>query len=109
MFAPSPVHLIILLVVVLLVFGSKRLPEVSRSLGQSMRDFKGAVTGRDEDLDVATVDETLSTPPVTGPEAADEALSHLPLPEAVAARQSTPAPTPEIALAEEAERLSRRA
>jgi sec-independent protein translocase protein TatA len=38
-------ELLILLVVVLLVFGPKRLPEMGRSLGKGMREFKDSVTG----------------------------------------------------------------
>jgi sec-independent protein translocase protein TatA len=41
----SPVHLVILLVVALLLFGAKRLPEVGRSLGTGMREFKDSVSG----------------------------------------------------------------
>ena len=41
----SPSHLIILLVIALLLFGGKRLPEIGRSLGHGMREFKDAVTG----------------------------------------------------------------
>jgi len=36
-------------VVVLLVFGPKRLPEMGRSLGKGMREFKDSVTGNDKD------------------------------------------------------------
>jgi sec-independent protein translocase protein TatA len=36
----SPVHLLILLVIILLLFGAKRLPELGRSLGQGIREFK---------------------------------------------------------------------
>jgi sec-independent protein translocase protein TatA len=42
-------ELLILLVVVLLVFGPKRLPEMGRSLGKGMREFKDSVTGNDKD------------------------------------------------------------
>ena len=42
-------ELLILLVVVLLVFGPKRLPEMGRSLGKGMREFKNSITGKDED------------------------------------------------------------
>ena len=41
-------ELLILLVVVLLVFGPKRLPEMGRSLGKGMREFKDSITGNDE-------------------------------------------------------------
>jgi sec-independent protein translocase protein TatA len=40
--------LIVILVVALLIFGPKRLPEIGRSLGRGMREFKDSVTGKDE-------------------------------------------------------------
>jgi sec-independent protein translocase protein TatA len=43
------VELIIILVVVLIVFGPKRLPDLGRSLGRGMREFKDSVTGKDKD------------------------------------------------------------
>ena len=45
----SPWELLILALVVLLVFGPKRLPEMGRSLGKGMREFKSAITGKDDD------------------------------------------------------------
>jgi sec-independent protein translocase protein TatA len=41
----NPLHILILLVVVLLVFGAKRLPEIGRSLGEGMRGFKDSIQG----------------------------------------------------------------
>jgi sec-independent protein translocase protein TatA len=41
-------ELIVLLVVLLLIFGPKRLPEMGRSLGRGMREFKDSVTGKHE-------------------------------------------------------------
>lgn len=41
-------ELLILLLVLLLVFGPKRLPEMGRSLGKGMREFKDSITGNDE-------------------------------------------------------------
>jgi len=41
----NPFHLLILLTVVLLLFGAKRLPDMGRSLGRGMREFKEAITG----------------------------------------------------------------
>jgi sec-independent protein translocase protein TatA len=40
--------LIIILVVALLIFGPKRLPEIGRSLGRGMREFKDSVSGKDD-------------------------------------------------------------
>ncbi len=45
----GPWEIAILLVIVLLVFGPKRLPEMGRSLGKGMREFKNSITGKDED------------------------------------------------------------
>jgi TatA/E family protein of Tat protein translocase len=41
----NPLHIAVLLVVLLLVFGAKRLPEFGRSLGSGMREFKDGITG----------------------------------------------------------------
>jgi len=49
----SPWELLILLAVVLLIFGPKRLPEMGRSLGKGMREFKDSITGKDEEKDAA--------------------------------------------------------
>ena len=42
-------QLLIVLVIVLVIFGAKRLPEVGRSLGSGMREFKDGITKGDED------------------------------------------------------------
>lgn len=49
MFDPSAPHIIILLVVVLLLFGSTRLPGAAQALGKSMHIFKRSVKGLDDD------------------------------------------------------------
>jgi sec-independent protein translocase protein TatA len=41
----NPLHIAFLVVILLLVFGARRLPEIGRSLGSGMREFKQAVTG----------------------------------------------------------------
>jgi sec-independent protein translocase protein TatA len=45
----TPWQIILLLVVALLLFGAKRLPEIGRSLGTGMREFKDSVTGKDDE------------------------------------------------------------
>ena len=40
----SPTHLILLMLIALCLFGAKRLPEIGRSLGSGMREFKESVT-----------------------------------------------------------------
>jgi sec-independent protein translocase protein TatA len=47
----GPMELVIVFVIALIVLGPKRLPEVGRSIGSSMREFKDAISGdkRDDD------------------------------------------------------------
>ena len=40
----SPTHLALLLLIALLLFGAKRVPEIGRSLGSGMREFKESIT-----------------------------------------------------------------
>ena len=56
----GPIELVILVVVLLLVFGSRKLPTIGRSLGSGMREFKNGVTGRDDkpSIDADSSDET---------------------------------------------------
>jgi sec-independent protein translocase protein TatA len=41
----NPLHIAIILLVVLMVFGAKRLPEMGKGLGEGMRSFKSSLTG----------------------------------------------------------------
>jgi sec-independent protein translocase protein TatA len=54
-------ELLILLVVVLLVFGPKRLPEMGRSLGKGMREFKDSVTGNETETRAAALPSPAET------------------------------------------------
>jgi sec-independent protein translocase protein TatA len=83
MFDPSPAHLAILAVVILLLFGSKRLPDAARSLGQSLRIFKAETKGLREDSQPAS-------PPVQLPQT-------LASPDAAQQPAATPATPPESA------------
>jgi sec-independent protein translocase protein TatA len=47
----GPLELAIVLVIVLLIFGPKRLPGLGRQLGTGMREFKESITGRGKDDD----------------------------------------------------------
>jgi sec-independent protein translocase protein TatA len=51
----------IVLLIVLVIFGPKRLPQLGRSLGSGMREFKDAVTGKNKDDDDAP--ELAAAPP----------------------------------------------
>jgi len=49
----NPLHIAFLLIMVLLVFGAKRLPEMGRSLGSGMRGFKDALSGEQTPAELA--------------------------------------------------------
>lgn len=60
----NPVHILLLLLVLLLVFGARRLPEIGKSLGEGMRGFKDAVSGNQRD----TLNQSTATqPPAPAP------------------------------------------
>jgi sec-independent protein translocase protein TatA len=48
MFGLGSQELIIILLIALFVFGAKKLPEIGKGLGKSIREFKSSVTGEDE-------------------------------------------------------------
>jgi sec-independent protein translocase protein TatA len=49
----NPIHIAFLLILLLLVFGAKRLPEMGKSLGSGMRGFKDALSGEEHSALVA--------------------------------------------------------
>jgi sec-independent protein translocase protein TatA len=51
----NPLHIAILLVVLLLLFGAKRLPELGRGLGSGIRSFKEGISGRDAPADAEPI------------------------------------------------------
>ncbi len=83
----SPVHVVFLLVVVLMVFGAKRLPEMGKSLGSGLRGFKESLEGRPDadshQLPVANHVATQPAPPaVSSPSQPRESVSRPPSPDA---------------------------
>jgi sec-independent protein translocase protein TatA len=47
----GPLELAVVLVIALIIFGPKRLPELGRSMGRGIREFKGSLTGDKDDAD----------------------------------------------------------
>lgn len=90
----QPTHLIFIFVVALLVLGPKRLPEVGRSLGRGIRDFKGAMSGIEEHAhDAFGMSEPQATPPPPPVEVATVAADAQPaVSPAVTASASAPSP-----------------
>jgi sec-independent protein translocase protein TatA len=57
----GPLELIVVLVIALIVLGPKRLPEVGRSVGKGMREFKEAISGENDEEETKPP-EKLNTP-----------------------------------------------
>ena len=79
----QPTHLLLLLAVVLLVLGPKRLPEMARSLGRGFHDFKDAISGESNPM------HEFHQQPIesTAPSAATRGSAQRPV--------ATPAPSPD--------------
>jgi sec-independent protein translocase protein TatA len=63
-------ELIVLVIVLLLIFGPKRLPEIGRSMGKGMREFKDSVTGKDDEpaeLTATPLETAAPTPAAAAP------------------------------------------
>jgi len=45
---PGPLELLVILLVVLLLFGGKRLPEIGRALGEGIKEFRKAIQGKSD-------------------------------------------------------------
>jgi sec-independent protein translocase protein TatA len=75
----NPTHWIPIVVVLLLVFGARRLPEIGRSLGEGMRGFRDSLTGQNQPAEKLNAGAEQAPPPQA---------------QQAAAPVATPAPTP---------------
>ncbi len=66
---PGPLEIVVILIIVLVIFGPKRLPDLGRSLGTGMREFKDSITGKDKEREeIEAVKATAEKPePATTP------------------------------------------
>jgi sec-independent protein translocase protein TatA len=80
-------EIIIVLVILLVIFGPKRLPHLGKSIGQSVRGFKSGISGQEED----EKKEELETPPAQLNQAQTNAPAQ-PVPQPVQPQQQAPAP-----------------
>jgi sec-independent protein translocase protein TatA len=71
----GPLELIIVLVIVLVIFGPKKLPGLGRSLGTGMREFKDSITGKDDDKSIAAADDDDDDDEPTSGAKRDDAVS----------------------------------
>jgi sec-independent protein translocase protein TatA len=82
----NPLHIALILIVVLMVFGAKRLPEMGKSMGQGLRGFKDSLQGHEPAED--------ATPGAMLTAAVPTAAVPDPITTAVAAPVATPVSTP---------------
>jgi sec-independent protein translocase protein TatA len=69
----NPLHIAFLLILLLLVFGAKRLPEMGRSLGSGMRGFKDSLSGEHEHTSLAASAEQHAAPAAVSASTATQA------------------------------------
>lgn len=81
--AIQPWHLILVLIIVLLVLGPGKLPELGKSVGDAVREFRKATT---------ETHDTPVLPPAAGPASAPRAGTAAPIPPALAAPVGEPPP-----------------
>jgi len=66
-YVSNPLHIAILLLIALLLFGGKRLPEIGRSLGTGMREFKDSISGNTPPEPPQQIAPPETTAPVSQP------------------------------------------
>jgi sec-independent protein translocase protein TatA len=71
----GPLEIAIVLVIVLIIFGPKRLPELGRSMGRGIREFRGTLSGdNDKDDDEKQLEASQATPPSSSPSSSTETV-----------------------------------
>jgi sec-independent protein translocase protein TatA len=87
----GPLEIIVVLIIALVVFGPKRLPELGSSLGRGIREFKETVTGdRDDDKDDDVKALSGTQAPVTAPEPPEAPVATAPLDSADVEAEAAP-------------------
>jgi sec-independent protein translocase protein TatA len=86
----NPLHIAFLVVILLLVFGAKRLPEIGRSLGSGMREFKDSVSGESK----PALPPAAEQPQAPMQQAAVQDRAAAPVPAPAQVPPPAPAPTP---------------
>jgi len=57
MFGIGPTELLVIFLIIIIFFGAKRLPDLARSLGRSIKEFKQATQGLADELDITDINE----------------------------------------------------
>ncbi|NTY02195.1 twin-arginine translocase TatA/TatE family subunit [Deinococcus sp. JMULE3] len=85
----GPAELLVVLLVALVVFGPRKLPELGKSLGNGLREFRRSTQGLRDDLN-------LTATPATQPAPVTQPAAHLPAAHHAAAHAVTAAPAPAV-------------
>jgi sec-independent protein translocase protein TatA len=85
----NPLHIAFLLIVVLLVFGAKRLPEIGRAVGTGMREFKDSISGQTPMLSQSAPQPQTPPQPVSAQPVVAQAPAAAPAAQPVAAQAPT--------------------
>jgi sec-independent protein translocase protein TatA len=99
----QPTHLLFIMVIALLVLGPKRLPEVGRSLGKGLRDFRSAISGEDSHVGFMT-ESTIDAEPAPAEAAPAAPAGPAATTEPTASAEATETPEPPLAAAATATR-----
>ena len=59
----NPTHVLVLVLVVVLLFGARRLPELGKSLGSGIREFRGSLAKREDEAAPPAVEPSASSAP----------------------------------------------
>jgi sec-independent protein translocase protein TatA len=72
----GPLEIVVVLIIALIVFGPKRLPELGRSLGKGIREFRGSVSGEHEHEDDSRQREIAAGDPGPAVDEQPEPVAH---------------------------------
>ena len=64
-FQVGPMEIVVVAIIALIVLGPAKLPDAARAMGKGMREFKGALSGENDDSDDDGVHEKKRTPDAT--------------------------------------------
>ncbi len=93
----NPLHIAFLVVILLLLFGAKRLPEIGRQLGSGMREFKDSVTGSQQSHQQAALPQATQVAAQPAPAQPAQAAPQPAAPVAAPAAAPVPGPAPAAA------------